>query len=72
MRKKELIKPSQQPEWMELLKTNGKRNESNDFMYDNGGPEYDLTASDVLVSSASAKSFIETLKDKVQERDKHY
>ena len=66
----ELNEASQQPEWTELLKTNGKINDSNAFVYDDGGPDYDWTATDFSFSLASAKNFIETLKEKVLERDK--
>ena len=66
----ELIEASQQPEWMGLLKTNGKLNESNDFVYDDGGPDYDWTASDFSFSPASAKSLLRPLTTRYKKETK--
>ena len=52
---------SQQPEWMQLLKPNFQTNDTDDFTYDDGGPDFNWTISDYSFSLEQSKNFIESL-----------
>ena len=52
---------SQQPEWMQLLKPNFQTNDTDDFTYDDRGPDFNWTISDYSFSLEQSKTSLNLL-----------